>query len=139
MLTVKPNYNRELANEVDSFFDNFFGSLNTKTETNNDTDIIKNETGYTIILDVPGFSKDDLSIQIEKDQLYIEAKKETKLSENEKFIVKRRNNLEIKKSFTLDSSIDKENITAEVKDGVLTLNAPTKPEEKPKTIEIKSA
>ncbi len=143
MLTVKPNNN--LNSLADSFFNDFFSF--PKEENfgfDNQYDIVDKDNIYNIVANVPGFSKDDIKIEVEDNILSISAKveekqEEKKEDENIKYIFKGRTSNSFKKIFKLDNSIDVENITAEVKNGVLKLEIPKKAKEEPKRIEIKTA
>lgn len=99
------------------------------------------DTGDAFILEaeLPGFSKDDLSLDIENDCLTISAKR-TQESNDEKpnYIKRERYYGSFSRSFDV-SGIDIDRIEASYDDGVLTLNLPKKPELVPATrkLEIK--
>jgi len=125
-------------NVSDDFFTNFFESNNLPA-----TNITENGKEFKIELSVPGFNKEDFKIGIEKNILTISAKKEEKCEEkdeNEKIIRQEFNSSSFSRSFSLPESIDIENISAEQKDGILTVQLPKmdkKPEDKVKKIKIK--
>lgn len=99
------------------------------------------DTGDAFILEaeLPGFSKDDLSLDIENDCLTISAKR-TQENNDEKpnYIKRERYYGSFSRSFDV-SGIDIDGIEASYDDGVLTLNLPKKPELVPATrkLEIK--
>src|SRR5215831_3398428 len=62
--------------------------------------------------------------------------KETK-DEGERYYAYERNYGSFTRSFTLPDGVDAEHVQAELKDGVLTLVAPKKPEVQPKRIDVK--
>lgn len=107
----------------DSIFNNFIPSYGTS----NSWDISKKETGYELTLNVPGFSKSDIEIEIEGDTLHIQG---TKGTEDSKRVVNKRFNLE-----TLE--IDYDQITAKCEDGVLSINLPLIEEMQPTKKSIK--
>ncbi len=143
MLTVKPKNN--LSSFTDSFFNDFFSfPKEDNFGLESKYDIIENENSFNIVANVPGFSKDDIKIEIVDNILSISAKLEEETNEensvdNVKYIFKGRKESSFTKSFQLDNSIDAENISAEVKNGVLKLEIPKKAKEEPKRIEIKTA
>ena len=92
-----------------------FGSLSMKA------DILKNEEGYTLNVDVPGVKKEDLKITFEDGYLAIEAKASTEASEKEKFITRERFSGTCKRSFYL-GDIDKDSIKANHENGVLSIS-----------------
>ena len=99
------------------------------------------DTGDAFILEaeLPGFSKDDLSLDIENDCLTISAKR-TQENNDEKpnYIKRERYYGSFCRSFDV-SGIDIDRIEASYDDGVLTLNLPKKPEIVPaaRKLEIK--
>jgi len=92
-----------------------FGSLSMKA------DILKNEEGYTINIDVPGVKKEDLKISYEDGYLTVEAKASTEAKEKEKFITRERFSGSCKRSFYL-GDIDKDSIKASHENGVLSIS-----------------
>lgn len=90
------------------------------------TDIMENKDAYVVEVDLPGFSKDDVTIEVEDNQLTIRAKREeieeTKDSEN-RFIRRERHFGEFVRQFYVDN-IDENRIEAKLKDGVLTIILP---------------
>lgn len=98
-------------------------------------DIIDEEKNYKIVLDIPGFSKEDVSIKVEDDILTIVANKEMATEDDVKYLRRERMSSTIKRQFRF-ANIDKNNITASFVDGVLTLVIP-KVEETKDVIDIK--
>jgi HSP20 family protein len=78
----------------------------------------KNEKGdLSIAFDVPGVKEEDISIELQENQLTVKGQRKTETSSYSIF-----------KSFTIPDGHDTENISASLKDGVLTLTVPVKPE-----------
>ena len=92
-----------------------FGSLSMKA------DILKNEEGYILNVDVPGVKKEDLKITFEDGYLTVEAKASTDAKEKEKFITRERFSGTCKRSFYL-GDIDKDSIQANHENGVLSIS-----------------
>ena len=85
------------------------------------TQIKEKEDYYAVYMDLPGFSKSNIEIEIVEDQLTVVAKKDEK---------------QVEKSFQLPKNeIDKEQITAKLENGVLELSLKKNPKFK-KRIEI---
>lgn len=80
-----------------------------------------------IVLEVPGFSKEDLKISLDNRVVHVEGKKEIL-----------GNNYEIDKKFVLpNESLNQEDpITAKIENGLLFINLNKNKKEKKKTIEI---
>ena len=104
------------------------------------TDITEKDGKYILEADLPGFKKEDISVDIDKDCLTITA--EHKSEENEQnadsYIRRERFYGSYTRSFNV-KGIDTEAITAAYNDGVLTLTMPKKEPEVPaaRRLEIK--
>ena len=123
---------------VNSTIGDFIGSdfINTHPRAN----VLENKVSYTIQLAAPGLSKSDFKITMERDRLKVTAKK--KLDENsqtEKFTRREFNYGEFSRSFNLPESIDRKNVKASYKEGILSISVPklTKGDPKERNIEIK--
>ena len=96
------------------------------------TDITEKDGTYVLEADLPGFKKEDISIDIDKDCLTISA--EHKSEENEEktdnYIRRERFYGSYTRSFNV-KGIDTDAITAAYNDGVLTLTMPKKEPEVP--------
>ena len=101
-------------------------------------DIYEKDGKCFIEADMPGFSKEDVSIEVENEFLVIKAKNEYhKDKENKRYIRKERRFGEITRSFHV-GNIDDSKIEASFKDGVLVVSFPKeKPESTKKLITIK--
>ncbi|MFN3411076.1 MAG: Hsp20/alpha crystallin family protein [Exilispira sp.] len=101
-------------------------------------DISEDEKNYYIETDLPGFSKDQISIKIDKDLLTISANTEKEdEKQTKKYHKKERVSRSCTRSVSLPENIDLENIAAKFENGVLTLTLPKKEPEKSRQIEIK--
>jgi len=98
-------------------FENFSHSINTKFYNVGETD-----KGYSLELELPGFKKEEISVEINKEILSITAKSKRK---------------EINKSFSLWDGVDAENIEAVLEDGILKINLDKKEQPAPKKITLK--
>lgn len=109
---------------LDDMFDNFLESESTKMKC----DIYESDNAYNLELDMPGFNKNDISIEYNKGNLVISAeKKDVKNEENKKYIRRERVYGKLSRSFYL-GDIEEEAIKAEFKDGTLKVIAPKKDE-----------
>ncbi len=97
------------------------------------------ETGQNLVMKVelPGIDPKDVEVRVENNTLYIrgERKFEKEVSE-ENFHRVERSYGSFARSFTLPSTVDTDRITADYKDGVLTLTLAKLEEAKPKSIHI---
>ena len=108
------------------------------------TDIRELNNGYEVVVDLPGFTKDEVQATLENGYLTISAEKgldkDEKEKENGRYIRKERYAGACSRSFYVGEDITEEDIKAEFKHGLLKLFVPKK-EAKPaveqkKTISI---
>lgn len=104
------------------------------------TDITEKDGKYILEADLPGFKKEDISVDIDKDCLTITAehKSEEKDENADSYIRRERYYGSYTRSFNV-KGIDTEAITAAYNNGVLTLTMPKKEPEVPaaRRLEIK--
>ncbi len=101
------------------------------------TDILEREDGFHIFMDLPGVASEDLVIDLEQNELTVRATSSYEAGESQVM----RNEfgpLAYKRVFTISEMVDRENIKAVIKDGVLDLFLPKADSMKPRRIEIKA-
>lgn len=120
----------------DDDFDNFF--LSAKGRNDMKCDIYEKEDVYHIELDVPGFGKEDINVEVKDGYLTVRAKKENQETEEEKNYIRRERSYgEYTRSFNLGDA-DEEKVNAKFENGILLITVPKKDESlSKKTIEIK--
>lgn len=101
-------------------------------------DIYEKGGNVHIEMDVPGYDKDDIKIDVENGVLSIEAVKENEIEDEEKnYFRKERSYGSFKRQFTV-GDIDEEKINAKFNNGVLKISFPKEEKkESKKFIEIK--
>ena len=101
-------------------------------------DVTEDEGGITLIADLPGASKEALSIRVDGDALTIEAPIE--LGEIDKLepVYAEVRSGRYRRSFTLSRELDSTRVEAALKDGVLTLHVPKLEHAKPRRIEVRA-
>ena len=93
------------------------------------TDVRETKDGYEVDVDLPGFKKDNISAQLQDGYLTISASKGLDKDEQEKdgtYIRKERYSGSMSRSFYVGKEVEKEDIKAEFKHGILTLFVPKK-------------
>ncbi|WP_321400919.1 Hsp20/alpha crystallin family protein [Maridesulfovibrio sp.] len=100
------------------------------------TDIVESEQGFYMYVDLPGVSKEALAIDLDENNLIIAGKAAATLGEDEKFIDQEFCEGEYTRRFTIADVVDRENIKANLKNGVLELFLPKMPEVQPRKIQI---
>ena len=122
-----------------TFFDDDFDSFFFPTMTNvrrNDMkcDIYEKDNSYHIEMDIPGFDKEDVKIEVNEGVLTIRASKSSEVKEDDKNYIKRERSYgEYQRSFTL-ADIDVDNIEAKFEKGMLLISLPKKEQEENKRI-----
>ncbi|MCQ2589801.1 MAG: Hsp20/alpha crystallin family protein [Treponema sp.] len=102
-------------------------------------DIKEEKNAYTLEMELPGKCEKDVNIELDHDNLTIssvEEKETNEKKEKDKFILKERTCRAFSRRFILPSDVDSESITANFKNGVLTVNLQKKPVAAPKKIAI---
>jgi len=119
-------------------FDNFFGNdeFFAKKENLMKTDIKETDNKYIIEMDLPGFDKENINLELNNGYLEISAKQEREENEEEntKYVRKERFYGECSRSFYVGDDITEEDIDAEFKNGILIVNVPKKLESEVKEI-----
>jgi HSP20 family protein len=100
-------------------------------------DVKETQEGYVFHADVPGVKEEDLEISLTGNRLTISGRREQeKKEQNEAFYATERSYGSFTRTFTLPDGTDAEHVNAELKNGVLALTIPKKPEVQPKKIAI---
>ena len=96
------------------------------------TDIKEKEKEYLIEMDLPGYEKENIKIEIENGYLTVQANRSESKEEKEegKFVRKERYSGECSRSFYIGEDVKEEEIKASFKNGILKLVVPKKGTEK---------
>lgn len=94
------------------------------------TDIEESESEYTLLINLPGFSKEDITIELEDGYLTVSAKKEIQEENYDKRLIRKERYTEnCSRKFLVGDDITEDDIKASNKDGVLKVVIPKKKEE----------
>ena len=118
-------------NLFDNFFDNNFFSGRNPLYGKHEKDIMKTDVrdkdgNYEVFVDLPGFKKEDVTLNLENGYLTITAEKGLEKDEDEKgsYVRKERWSGSCSRSFYLGDGVRAEDIKAKMEDGILTLTFP---------------
>lgn len=135
MIPVR-KYNNQ--NWLPSIFNDFFDN-NWMVKTNATApaiNVIESEKDYKVEVAAPGMTKDDFNIHLSEDNelvITMEKKNETKDEGNKKYLRREFSYSKFEQAFVLPDDVEKDKISANVTDGVLTIELPKRtPEEKAK-------
>lgn len=131
MNLVKRNY-RITPSFFDQLIYNELGRQKDSMEKQPATNISESETQFLLEIAVPGKSKSDFKIEINKEILTIGLESENEIAENDPLYYKKEFDYSsFQRSFTLPDSIAVDQIDARYTDGVLKLVLPKKKESLP--------
>lgn len=101
-------------------------------------DIVEDGNGITLKADLPGVSKEKLSIRVDGDTLTVEAAVALGESKELRSAYAEVRVAQYRRSFVLGRDLDTEKIEASMRNGVLTLRVPKREQAKPRRIEVKA-
>lgn len=115
------------------FEDYFLGERNLLYGNNSKnimkTDIKENDSEYEVNVDLPGFKKDELKLELKNGYLVITASKELDKDEEDKkgrYIRRERYAGSMSRSFYVGNAVSQEDIRAKYENGILSLCIPKK-------------
>jgi len=99
-------------------------------------DIFEAEQALTVVLEMPGVDKSNVDVSVEADVLVVEGRVDFSKYEGMQPVYTEYNVGHYRRTFSLSNKIDQGAITAEMKDGVLTVTLPKAEAAKARRIEI---
>ena len=129
---------------IDSLFNDMMGNTPSVmyTASTPRVDVKEEDNAYTLEMELPGRTEKDVDIELDHDNLTIASKteetKEEKKDKKSKYILKERRSSSFERRFTLPADVDTETITANFKNGILTINMQKKAIAAPKRIAIEA-
>ena len=141
----RPGYLQDIQEEmnrmIEDTFDRF-GLTNEETEKGEITwrpavELNEQNGNYQVKAELPGVKKENIDVEVGEDVITIKA--ETKKEEEEKKENIYRNEIrygKFKRTLELPSNVDNSKVSAEFKDGILTVTLPKTEEEKEKTRKV---
>lgn len=125
-----------LHNQVNSLFNDSFGSSRQLVKMGTATDVYSNKDGLTVEVHLPNFAEDEISVEQHQGELEIKAEhQEQEKSKDKKYIV-RESATSYYRRFTLPKNANTDNISAKFENGILKVVVPYKELPKPKKIQI---
>ena len=91
------------------------------------TDVKEKDNGYEVAIDLPGFKKDELHLELNDGYLTISAEKgldKDEKDKNDKYIRRERYAGSMSRSFYVGENMKEEDIHAKYENGILTLDVP---------------
>ena len=110
------------------FSDPFFSQKENKIMK---TDVKEKEGNYVLEIDIPGYDKEDIKIELEDGYITVTAtKNEEKEDKNAKYLRRERFSGMCSRSYYAGDNVKEEDIKANFKNGILTIEFPKEAEKK---------
>lgn len=100
-------------------------------------EVKETKDGYLFKADLPGVKQSDIDVSVTGNRIQISGKREAEKEEKgDTFYTYERNYGSFTRAFTLPEGVKTENISADLRDGVLNVLVPKTPEAQPKKIPV---
>jgi HSP20 family protein len=104
-----------------------------------DFEVKETKEAFVFTADLPGVSDKDLQVQLSGNRLSVSGKRESeKVEQDDTYYATERTYGSFVRSFTLPDGVDGDKTRAELKNGVLSLTIPKRPEAQAKKISVSS-
>lgn len=100
-------------------------------------DVIEDSAGITLYADLPGVTREALHVRVEDETLFIEGDLGLKIPEGMESSHAEVSMPRYRRLFKLSKELDSENVSAELKQGVLKLRIPKAAHAQPKRIQVR--
>lgn len=143
---------RPLAWDFDQVMNHFFGDslqarnpgLNPDNKNGGDLipawEIVETAEEFRIVLDLPGFTSEDISVELKQDQLMISGERHAvKVEEKDQLHVRERKFGKFQRTLAFREPVQSEAIAATLENGVLTVCVPKAQEAQPTKIPVRTA
>ena len=126
-----------LQRAVDSVMGvDWFGSRTAGTGAFPLVNVFNDGEDFVLVAELPGVKKEDLDIQVRGDTVRIQGKKSIAYDEAASAHRRERAAGQFDRTLTLPAELDTAKVSAEYRDGVLTLRLPRAESAKPRTVTI---
>ncbi|MFP4112835.1 MAG: Hsp20/alpha crystallin family protein [Spirochaetota bacterium] len=130
-----------IRREIDEMFDpaarRFFSDGLFDREFSPAMDVVENDDGFLVSVDLPGVDRKDLEISVADNILTIKGEKKGDREEKESTYYRKETwEGSFQRTLSLPHGVDAEKIDAKMRDGVLAISLPKREEAKPKQIAV---
>ena len=136
-----PAVQDELDRAFDRLLRNWMSPASlSEFDWNPSVDVSETDDAIIVTAEIPGISPDDIDVSVDENQLVISGEKRQEEEEKEKnYYRMERSYGSFKRIFTLPRSADIDRVSAEQKDGILTITVPKTEVAKGKKVQVKSS
>lgn len=128
----------ELGNGFDTMLDTMLWSAPSRRQLVPALDVAENDNEYAVVAELPGVSKEDISLTVEAGVLTLSGKRAQRtVPENGTWLRNETPSGEFSRSIRLGNDVDVSRISAELTNGVLTVVLPKVEQAKPREITIR--
>lgn len=135
--------------DFDQVMNHFFGESNPAARVSRETEstgtlapaweVIENDSEFKVVLDLPGFAPEDVSVELKKDLLTVTGQRnETKSEEKNHVHVRERKFGKFERVLAFREPVENDNVSASLDNGVLTILVPKAKESQSKKIDIRT-
>jgi HSP20 family protein len=118
--------------------DSFFTDVPLWNSRTPAVDVKEEDKRYLMEVELPGLTEKDIEVKVEDNILTLSSKKdESKEEKKDGYLIRERRRAEFARTFVLPNDVDREQINAEFKHGLLVVQIPKKPELQPRKIDVK--
>jgi HSP20 family protein len=102
-------------------------------------EVKETKDAYIFKADLPGMKEDQIDISVTGNRLAVSGERsEEERKEDENYFAYERSYGAFSRSFTLPEGADLEHVQADMKDGVLNIRVPKKPESQPRKVQVQA-
>ena len=131
-----------ISRTFDTMFDSFFDEFNHRSVNNSNLwrpamNAQELDKSFELSFSLPGFEKDDMTISVKNNTLTLKAEKaEVKEDEGVKYLAREIARGTYERNIDLPENVNSDKISAEYKNGILSLSIPKTKEALPKEIAV---
>jgi HSP20 family protein len=114
----------------------WFGSLTGGRGAFPPVNVFEENGDFVLVAELPGVKKEDLEIEVKGDTVRVHGKKTVAYADEASVHRRERAGGEFDRTLTLPAQVDVGRVTADYRDGVLTLKLPRAESEKPRSVTI---
>ena len=138
LVAYKPVTLGEVWGDFDRMIDRIFSDTPIWEARVPAVDVREEKDRYVLEAELPGLTEKDIEVKVEDNLLTISSNKEEKREEKgDEYLIRERRSSAFKRSFVLPDDVDKENIDAKFKNGILTLDMKKLASAQPKSIAVR--